>query len=234
MPVLLLAQGDPAAKDLLRRAIEARYGLRPPAIESLQVDFKGRARVKLGPIVTWVPVEATARFQFPTSMRWDFTVKPIGVEVQRGIEAFDGMFYRHARGNQSPQVVDEPDQIRSMQSRLWAIAALLLTPLGEHFVKLDVLDDNRLGATNTRINNSLELALRANRTLETVSLTCLNPDTNRQQRFALHLSEEQAFINDLMLPHKISAFWDNEAFFEMEPVRVESDPVVDEAVFTLA
>ena len=42
MPVLLLAQGDPQAKDLLRKAIHARYGLRPPALDSLHINFKGR------------------------------------------------------------------------------------------------------------------------------------------------------------------------------------------------
>ena len=35
MPVLLLARGDQDSKSLLRRAIEARYGLGPPAIETL-------------------------------------------------------------------------------------------------------------------------------------------------------------------------------------------------------
>ena len=81
MPVLLLAQGDTTSKDMLRHAIEARYGLRPPVLESLQIDFKGRVRAKLGPINTWVPVEATAYFNFPTSMRWDFSVKAAGVQI---------------------------------------------------------------------------------------------------------------------------------------------------------
>src|SRR5262245_24666361 len=131
-----MAQGDAEAKDLLRKAIEARYGLRPPALESLQIDFKGRSRAKVGPITAWVPVEATAYFKFPTAMRWDFTVKPVGVSVQRGVDSFDGTTYRQQRGGSAVQVIPDSQQINSVQSRLWAIAALLLTPLGEQFVKL--------------------------------------------------------------------------------------------------
>lgn len=234
MPVLLLAQGDVAAKDMLRRAIEARYGLRPPAIESLSIDFKGRARARIGPITAWVPVEATARFLFPTAMRWDFTVKPAGVGVQRGSEAFDGAVYRRARGSQTPTVIDDAAQVSSMQSRLWAMAAVLLTPLGEHFVKLAVTGDSSFSATNTQINNAVELCLRDNRTIDNASVTCLNPDSQRQQRFSLRLSEDQSSVDDFMLPCKISAFWDDDPYFEIEPVRTESNLTLEEAVFSLS
>ncbi|GIL11748.1 MAG: hypothetical protein BroJett038_04680 [Chloroflexota bacterium] len=234
MPVLLLAQGDPAAKDMLRRAIEARYGLRPPAIESLQVDFKGRARARLGPLSTWVPVEATARFLFPTAIRWDFMVRPAGVEIQRGVEAFDGTHYRRTRGGHSPSVIDDPEQISSIQSRLWAIAALLLTPLGEQYVTLAVCDDSRLSATNTLFNNAVELGMRENRTLDYVTAVCLNPDNDRQERFTLRLSEDQSSINDLMLPCKVFAFWNDEPYFEVEPVRAESNPPFENGIFTLS
>ncbi|MBI5666726.1 MAG: hypothetical protein HZC41_01855 [Chloroflexi bacterium] len=234
MPVLLLAQGDVAAKDMLRRAIEARYGLRPPAIESLSIDFKGRARARIGPLAAWVPVEAMARFLFPSAMRWDFTVKPAGVGVQRGSEAFDGAVYRRARGNQTPMVIDDVAQVASMQSRLWAMAAVLLTPLGEHFVKLAVTGDSSFSATNTQINNAVELCLRNNRTVDSASVTCLNPDSQKQQQFSLRLSEEQAPVNEFMLPRKISAFWDDEPYFEIEPVHVESDLTLEEAVFNLS
>lgn len=233
MPVLLLAQGDVAAKDMLRRTIEARYGLRPPVIESLHLDFKGRARVKLGPITTWVPVEAAARFLFPTALRWDFTVKPVGVEVQRGVEAFDGAIYRRARGSHTPAVVDDAAQASSMQSRLWAIAAVLLTPLGEEFVRLEVCGDNCLKATNTRFNNVAQLQLRENQMLESVSLRCLNLDNDREQQFVLRLSDEQTALNDLMLPQRISAFWDDEPYFEVQIVRAECNPPIDDSVFTL-
>jgi hypothetical protein len=234
VPVLLLAQGDTEAKELLRKAIEARYGLRPPALESLQIDFKGRVRAKVGPVTTWLPVEATAYFQFPTSMRWDFSVKPIGVSVQRGVEAFDGTTYRRMRGSSAPQVINLDQQVKSIQRRLWAIAALFLTPLGDHFVRLTTTGPHTLDATNTTINDTVSLNLRPDKTLDYVQVTCLNPDTDQQQSFTLRLSSNQSAVNEFMLPRKISAFWDDSPYFEVEPVTVDSNPQFTETRFTLA
>lgn len=233
MPVLLLAQGDPTAKDMLRKAIQARYGLRPPALESLQIQFKGRVRAKLGPIATWVPVEATARFSFPRSMRWDFIVRAVGVQIGSGVEAFDGVTYRRARGSKTPAAVENAALVSSLQRRLWAVAAVLLTPLGDHFVKLSVTGDNQLEACNTQIDGAVNLHLREDSTLDYVEVTCLNPDAEHEQIFMLRLSEEQAPINDLMLPSKISTFWDGEPYFEVEPVLAEANPAIAETVFTL-
>jgi hypothetical protein len=233
VPVLLLAQGDPEAKMLLRKAIEARYGINPPVIESLRIDFKGRARAKVGPVTTWVPVDATAQFRFPTAMRWDFTVKPVGVTVQRGIEAFDGLVYRRSRGSNAPTIIDAQEHIDSMQSRLWAIAGLLLTPLGDHFVKLTSAGGINFSALNTKLGDAVKVCLRDNNTIEELRVNCLNPDSEKQQEFVMRLSEEQAPVNDLMLPRKISTFWDDEPFYEVEPVSVKNNPEIAEAVFTL-
>lgn len=233
MPVLLLAQGDPQSKDMLRRAIEARYGLRPPALDSLRIDFKGRVRAKLGPISSWVPVEATAQFQFPNAMRWDFIVRAAGVQLGSGIEAFDGLVYRTGRGNRGTTELPDPELVSSMQKRLWAIAALLLTPLGEHFVKVSAQGDHTLQVTNTQIDSTILLHLNPDNTLDHVEVDCLNPDTLRQQKFTLSLSTDQELVNDMMLPCKISAFWDSEAYFEVQPVGAEANPSIPQSVFTL-
>jgi hypothetical protein len=233
VPVLLLAQGDKEAKDLLRRTIEARYGLRPPAIESLRLDFKGRVRARLGPIVTWVPVEATAFFQFPIAMRWDFAVKAVGVSIASGVEAFDGAAYRSTRGSKSPTVITDENLLHSLQRRLWAIAAVLLTPLGDHFVKLTANGDATLQAANTQTDGVVALHLRDDYTLDWVEVNCLNPDNNKSQNFILRMSADQGSVNDLMLPCKISAFWDDDPYFEVEPVGAETNPQIAEGVFTL-
>jgi hypothetical protein len=234
VPVLLLAQGDSQSKEKLRHAIEARYGLRPPALESLRIEFKGRARAKLGPITTWVPVEATAQFTFPTSMRWDFKIRAVGVQVGSGVEAFDGKTYRSARGGRVTGELPNPELASSVQRRLWAIAAVFLTPLGEHFVKLNSPAENILEVTNTQTNSTIQLHMRPDHTVDHVEVNCLNPDTDRQQKFTLSLSKEQNPVNELMLPCKFSAFWDDESYFEVEPVAAEANPSIAEAVFTLA
>ena len=233
MPVLLLAQGDVQAKDLLRKAIQARYGLRPPALESLHISFKGRARAKLGPVNMWVPVEAIGRFCFPDKMRWDFAVKAVGVQLNSGTEAFDGTTYHNSRKSKSAVSNDDQQQVESMQHRLWAIAAVMLTPLGEMFVKLKANATNELEACNTKFNGAVNLHLRADQTLNYVETNCLNPDSGRQETFTLRLSDELVSFGDLILPTKISAFWNNESYFEIEPTDAAANPTITDDVFQL-
>ncbi len=233
LPVLLLAQGDPQAKDLLRRALEARYGVSPQAIDNLELDLKGRARAKVGPITTWVPVDIVAYFRFPNASRWDFAVKPAGVTVQRGIEAFDGSTYRYQRGGGAAKISDNLDVVNSLQRRLWAIAALVLSPLGEHFVKLTYIDDHSFEAQNTQFQDSVRLYVRDDQTLERVEVKCLNPDLHKEQMFSLRLSEDQEPVNDIMMPCKISAFWDDTPYFEVKPTRVENSTTIADSIFSL-
>lgn len=234
MPVLLLAQGDPQAKDLLRRAIEARYGASPPAIESLELDMHGRVRTQIGPLKAWIPLEIQARFRFPSAMRWDFIARPAGIAVQRGVDTFDGTVYRRLRGGDTPAIVEDQNLVRSAQSRLWALAALFLTPLGEHFVRLTQADDHCFEAANTLINDAVRLRLLPGYGLERVDVACFNPDAGLTQLFNLRLSADQRPVDGVMLPCKIGAFWDDEPHYEVQPVRVASNPAIADSVFTLA
>jgi len=233
MPVLLLAQGDQEAKTLLRNAIEARYGLRPPAIDSLKIDFNGRSKVKVGPVNTWVPLELTAYFAFPTAMRWDFVAKPMRLPVQRGIEAYDGEFYRSARGNKQPTIIQDEAQIQSVRQRLWAIASVLLTPLSDLFVQLKFTGDNSLEAINTKLDDSAHIFTRDNHTIERVQVTCLNPDKGEVDDYIIKLSEEQKHINELIIPAKLSMYWGDDLTFEIEPQAVENNPAIPEDVFRI-
>jgi hypothetical protein len=116
---------------------------------------------------------------------------------------------------------------------LWAIAAVLLTPLGEHFVKLQTAGEHVLQVTNTQIDATILLHLRADNTLDSVEVGCLNPDTDKQQQFTLHLSDEQSLVNELMLPCKISSFWDGDPYFEVEPQKAELNPQLSSSMFAL-
>lgn len=235
MPVLMLARGDDAARDLLRKAIEARYGTRPPAFDSLKIDFSGRVNTRIGPIKTWVPLDVTAQFILPNRMRWDFTAKPAGVPVRRGVEAYDGTNLRTLSGNK-PTLINDENAVSALQRRLWAIAALLLTPLGDHFVELSANGERALVARNTQIDAAVDVRLMStedDNRLREVAVDCFNPDQNEQQRFILRPSPDLASFDGLLLPTKISAFWGETPWFEMEPTAAESDPEIEDSVFTL-
>jgi hypothetical protein len=231
VPILLLAQGDPAARDLLKKTILARYGVRPPVLESLQINFKGRARAKVGPVSMWVPVEAMGYFRFPDAMRWDFIVKAAGVQLNSSTEAYDGSSYRNTRTTAS---LSAAQFSHSMQSRLWAIAAALLTPLGDDYVRLQAGGDFHFKALNTRINSVVDCSVRSNQTLESACVHCLNPDTGEEQLFTIRLSEALQSFDELILPQQMTAYWGEDAFFEIEPVSAEANPTFAESTFAIA
>jgi hypothetical protein len=233
MPVLLLARGEEEARDLLRKAIEARYGARPPAFDSLRIDFEGRVHARLGPIKTWVPLDVTSQFILPTSMRWDFTAKPAGVPVRRGVESYDGTALRTMSGGK-PVINEDPDAVVSLQKRLWAIAALLLTPLGDSFVELGTDGPDVLTARNTNLDAtvSIRISTETYQILE-VFVPCMNADAGKEQTFILRPGTELISLDELLLPTKISAFWDEDPWFEVEPVSAENDPDIPASVFSL-
>ncbi len=233
MPILLLAQGDPTAKDMLRRSIKARYALSPPAIGNVKMGFTGRVQAKVGPMMTWVPVKIATHFRFPTAIRWDFSVRPLGVPVQHGIESYDGITYRRLHSKKISEITQDIALINSLQSRLWAMAAVLLSPLSEHFVELKVNDNHSFDATNTLTNDTATMYLRSNHTLKQVAVHCLNPENGQEQWFNLYLSEEQNPVDDIMLPRQIHAFWDDTPYYQVEPVAIENTATIEDSVFSL-
>ena len=137
-------------------AIEARYGMNPPAIEKIRVGFEGRTRINMGPVSTWVPVSAEASFVFPTHLRWDFTMKPLNLPVQRGVEAFDGKTYRTQRAIGRDTKSVQTDFISSARGRLWQMATILLTPMSDYYIEVANCGLNGIKAVNTKLNDSVE------------------------------------------------------------------------------
>jgi hypothetical protein len=234
MPVLLLARGDGQAKDLLRAAIESRYGSRPPVFDALQVELKGRVLTRLGPVTRWLPVTASACYKAPLSFRWEYTVRAAGLRVHRGEYAYDGLLLRRDEGGE-PAIVREPEVILSVQKRLWATLAILLMPLMPAEVALHAAGERTLEATNTETDDTIQLLVdEGDGDVTTVQTRCYNPQDDEEQIFKLALSDGYETVGDLALPAIITASWDDEPFAEFEPVTVTLNPDLDDAVFTLA
>jgi hypothetical protein len=222
MPVLLLARGDAPARNALRTAIETRYGSRPPVLDSLQIGFKGRAYTRVGPVNAWVPTRLMACFQFPVAMRWDYASKPLNLPLRKGTEAFDGAVYCRVQDN-TPTIVHDNEQIASMRCRLWAMAAMLLTPLSDMDVELSMIGPYNVRAVNTRHGDVVEIFLRRDNSIECVQTYCLNTDTNKPEHFTISLSEEMVYMAGLVLPAKIAASWNGVPSFEAKPVSLQND-----------
>jgi hypothetical protein len=233
MPVLLLSRGDAEAKDLLRRAIDARYGFRPPALDTLEINFRGRVQAKVGPVKTWLPTSLTTRFRFPLALQLTHSINVARSSLGHGAEAFDGEVYRRQQGGDPPARVDDDALVASMRRRAWALNALLLTPLTEHFVELMCVNELAFDAVHTLNGDTARLTLHSDYTLAQVSIVCVNPDTGEEDIFNLVLSDGQSDVNDLILPGKVSIFWGDKPYLELTPVAAVVNPAFPNGVFTL-
>lgn len=233
MPVLLLCRGDKEGKELLRKAIKARYGLGAPAFEAIAVALKGRKRVKIGPMHTWLPMEATLSLQFPFVARWDFNLKGVGLKVNAGSRAFDGSRYRvRARG--SAETPPQEVLVRSARLRLWATAALLLTPLGEANIEINAAGERAFTARHLETGDQLIVSLRENFSVERITTRISNPEAgSKEQTFTLFVHEGNQEISGLILPAQVSAMWDDIPEYELSPCAVDLQPTFGEGFFEL-
>jgi hypothetical protein len=188
--------------------------------------------MKIGPVATWIPLDGIAYFKFPFSVRWNFTTHPVGVLRGGGEEAFDGAVCRKRKGDEVTLIKDS-EPVKSTYARLWAMSALLLMPLSEHFVELRANGDNTLDATHVEHGITAHLRLNDDHTLDSASTECMNPATKKVQSFSLRLSEGQKEVGGLMLPNKIALWWDEQPDMEISPVSAEINPAVDEGMFKL-
>ena len=232
MSVLLLARGDSLAKDLLRSAIEARYGLNPSPLNSLQLEVKGRMRARLGPVSGWLPFGATLTYKLPLSFHYDYTVRMSGVPVRHSVQAYDGMVLRREEGGE-PTVLTDPQLIHSVQQRLWTAIAALLTPLTESNVTLHAPADYMIEATNAETDDTALIVLNEDYSIEYVQSTAYNPQDEETQVFKLVLSERQVAIGSVLLPEMLTCLWDDEPFLELEPVDAILNPALDDELFLL-
>lgn len=232
MPVLLLAQGDSQAKDLLRSAIESRYGFKPPALQALQLELKGKMLARIGPVSSWLPITVTAQFKLPLAFRWEYTVRLSGMPVRRGRQAYDGLVLRYDEGG---ELVVETDAriIHSVQKRLWAAMAALLTPLTEGFVTLHSPDDRILEATNHETDDTVQLTLGDDSMLHAVQTLAYNPQADEDQWFKIELANRHMTFDDFILPASVTVSWDDEPYLELEPVGVEVNCHLPDTLFTL-
>jgi len=222
MPVLLMAQGDPKAKDLLRRAIEARYGQRPPALDTLHTTLKGKTPGKVGPFPMRLSVKASVHVRFSTALRWEWQAGILGMGLQHGLITLGS-------GSSRP---NEAAQVTSEQAQLWAVAALMLTPLGDMDSKLSLADAQSFEAVHTKTNASVRLLLRPDFSLESVQTECVNPATGQPATLSFHLSSTLMTLNDINVPAAINVYWDDALSFELTPVSLESNPTLADDLFS--
>lgn len=231
MPVLLLAQGDQASRTLLRSAIEARYGLGPPALETLTLRFKGRQRAHLGPLTLWAGLDGSVSFRFPLTVRWASTARRAGLTLERSSGSFDDQAVRRQQRDQV--VVDATAPVATARAVLWAACAVLLIPLSEAFVELKQIDDLSFDAINTEAGVTARLRLNQDSSLASVSTDCINPADGQTETFTIELADGLALLDDLILPRELKLLWNGAPAYELTPISAASNEPLDDGFFRL-
>jgi len=233
MSALLLARGDSLAKELLRAAIEARYGVRPPLLDALQLEVKGRMFARLGPVSRWLPFSATLTLKLPLSFHYDYTLRLSGMPLRHSVQAYDGMVLRREESGE-PVVITEQQVIHSVQQRLWAALAVLLVPLTETHVTLHAAGEHLIEATNSDTDDSALIVLDDEYRVESIQSNAYNAQAGETQVFKLELDPAYVELGGLLLPRSMTCLWDDEPFMEIEPVEATINPALDDALFVLA
>ncbi len=228
MSTLLLTQGDPDALNLLRRAIAARYFVSPPALESLRVDYSGRGHITLGRVRSWVPLEATLYFHFPDAMRWNYAVRPLGVPLRRGTGSFvNGVFY----SEQQPTPVSRSTMLEHLRLSIWAMGALMLTPLSESTIHLQSQTSRSFIIHNTQNGDQFEVLLYDDYMIRAIRFSSpMIPDEARQQ-ISILPSRDQTVLDGLTVPRKVEVLRGDNLLYEADVVNAAANPRLPSAFF---
>jgi len=233
MQVLLLSRGDAAAKDLLRRALAARYGFGAPALDTLKLTFKGRARVKVARMMTWVPLEASVYFRLPISARWEFSMRPVGLPINAAVHAFDGERYRKKHGDRV-EVLDSPALYNAMRDQVWASTLMMLSPMAEPEVEVKREGERTLTATRLDSGTSVKLFLNDDYTLEHLEFPTVDPETAESKLYRLNFNRQQIEVDGIAMPSMITMLWNDEPQYELIPLAAEINATLSDAKFQIA
>lgn len=229
MPVLLMTRGDAPSRDLLRRAIDARYGFQPPTLETLKVGFKGRARVIRGFYKGWAPVTVDFSVRFPFQAHAHFAGLLLMVTIAHKTIIFDGTtVYNSGQANPSAQ------ENESARWQLWAFNALMLTPLNDIGVELRSVGGQSFDAVHLASGLTARVNVDDSSRVTSVTTLAHNWDIGQEQTYSVRPSIEQIGFGALILPKTLTLAWDDVPVFELTSTSGEINPTLPDQLFTLA
>ncbi len=230
MSFLSLATGDPAARNLLQKAIRARYGARPQAAESLRLWMTGRAK---GPLGLPAASSVTLAFVAPARWRWDHEVKFLGLRLKQSSCRFNGEVYGERTGNVVTHISDE-QAIQGIRCRLWGEIAALLTPLMARGVTLKALDKSSFQACLDSIPGStVTIRLNEDGTVLAVESTCYHAADQPCVLLSIRPQGGLQTLDGFSVPKQIVYQWGNEPPEVFTVVKAEVNPRIPVEEFTL-
>jgi hypothetical protein len=231
MSFLSLSRGDPAARDLLQRAMRARYGIRPLPVESMRLEMVRQDKGALG-----LPVRIVVTNGFITASHWrrDQVRKLFGLTIGKSSASFDGTTYYRRRGRAVTQS-REPRVVQGMVCRLWLEAAFLLTPLTAPQVTVKSIDACTFEAKpESAADNGVTIRLNPDDTVAAVETRCFHPDFEREMNFTVRPSGGLQTLNGFTVPRQITEQWDDEPAETFDVTKAEVNPSLPLAEFSMS
>jgi hypothetical protein len=224
MSILLLTQGDQRAKDLLKRAIMARYHTSPLALEALRIDYRGRGNIKIGPVQSWIPLEARLYFRFPDAMRWDYSVRPLGLPLQRGTGSY---FNEHFYSQHHPKPITSNTILEHLRLCIWAMGAVMLTPLSDMSIRVETLSSLSFTVINSVTRDRFEVMLDRDYMVQAIRFSSFNVEEERRQVITVRPSVEMLLLDGLPIPSHVEVFRNDNLLYKADVVNVVSNPQLD-------
>lgn len=206
MAILTLAKGDPAALKLLKEAVAARYGLRPLLVESLRLTLSAKRPGFLGlPAQTHVHLALVGS----THWRWQERTRLLGIPIASSLESFDGgACYTGKIGAITSST--EAQDLSSYQRLLWAVLALLITPLTEEGVIVKAGGERTFAATLENAPHDVAtITLNADYTLNKVQVQRHRPGDAAPVNYVVTPGRELQTLSGLILPVTVEMGWED-------------------------
>lgn len=231
MSFLTLARGDAAALALLKRAVAARYGLRPVVVESVRLSMTGQAKGPLG-----LPAQALTTVSYVNSShwRWDQTRKMFGLTLGSTVASFDGGAYYERSGKATDQY-KEPDVVQGARSRLWAELALFLSPLTLPGVMLTAVDDTTFKASPEGFQSVIAtISLNDDSTIKQVDASGYRVAQKRAVSLTIRPEAEMQTFESFIFPRQIRYEWGDAVTETYTVTRIEANPKIPLTDFTMS
>lgn len=229
MSILLLSQGDEAAKNLLRNVIAAHYGERPTAFESVHMKTKGYVFQSIGKFNIKLSIDVDIRFQIPTQMRIDFQIRFLNISLYKRSTSFDGKTYYEKSQNQPIKKTTTSDTLATTQQQLWSYATMLLMPLNETHVELHYDNEVCLQAYNTQTGLSSTMHLYDDSQLQQIIVQ----SEGQQPTLQLNMSHETFNHNGIKAFKQIDVYIGEKCRANLYPAEIHFVDKFDNRIFQL-
>ena len=230
MSFLSLSRGDPQARDLLQKAIRARYGLRPLPLDSVRLWMTGKGQ---GPLGLFTTVTVTMSLIPGSHWRWEQTGHLLGITTGSFTVTYDGGAAYERRGGSVTQAND-PAIVQGARCRLWLESASMLTPLTAPDVTLKAVDERTFQAMpEPESNDTATIRLNADDTVAAVEASCYHAGQKCEKLFVIQPAGGLQTLEGFTVPRQLVYQWDGERPQRFNVIRAEANPKIPLTEFTM-